>query len=76
MGAYGGTLEASMSLSVAGDAADYNNDNLVDPQDLLILSQEWLVDHLPVAADINRDARVDWVDFAIMALHWLEDNSG
>ena len=65
-----------MSLSVAGDAADYNNDNLVDPQDLLILSQEWLVDHLPVAADINRDARVDWVDFAIMALHWLEDNSG
>jgi hypothetical protein len=74
MGAYGGTPQASMSLSDAGDAADYNNDNLVDPQDLLILSQEWLANRLPLAADINHDARVDWADFAIMALKWLDDN--
>jgi hypothetical protein len=76
MGAYGGTAEASMSLSVIGNPADHNNDNRVDSLDLLLLSQEWLNNHLPLAGDINHDAKVDWVDFAIMALNWLEDNSG
>ena len=74
MGAYGGTPEASMSLSIVGNPADYNNDGVVDAQDVLILSQEWLNNHLPLAADINRDAKVDWVDFAIMASDWLEDS--
>jgi hypothetical protein len=37
MGAYGGTSQASMSLSDAGNIADLNNSDLVDYADLMLL---------------------------------------
>ncbi len=38
MGVFGGTLQASMSLSVVGGNADLNHDAAVDARDLLLLS--------------------------------------
>ena len=39
MGAFGGTIEASMSLSGAGNAADLNNDGVVDRKDKVIAAK-------------------------------------
>lgn len=75
MGAYGGTPEASMSLSGIGNITNLDNDpcDIVDFKDLGILtSRDWLKEGMPTAGDINRDAIVNLVDYAIFAEHWLE----
>jgi len=75
MGAFGGTAEASMSLSDAGSRADCNNDDSVDVRDLMILCKDWLSGGQPTAADINRDSVVNFHDFALLAANWLQDIS-
>jgi predicted outer membrane repeat protein len=74
MGAYGGTAEASMSLSNAGSAANLNNDSLdiIDYADFAIFCDKWLTEEKLVAADLNRDGAVNLVDFAVFGRHWLE----
>jgi hypothetical protein len=76
MGAYGGTPEASMSLSAVGNVGDLNADDSMDARDLLILCEDWLIERLPTAADINRDSVVDFHDYAALAADWLEEISG
>ncbi|MFB0524320.1 MAG: LamG-like jellyroll fold domain-containing protein [Phycisphaerae bacterium] len=76
MGAFGGTAEASMSLSDAGSRANCNNDDSVDVRDLMILCEDWLSEGQPTAADINRDSAVNFHDFALLAANWLQDISG
>jgi hypothetical protein len=44
IGAYGGTPEASMSLSTVGNVADFNADDAVNGQDLLMLADMWLAE--------------------------------
>jgi hypothetical protein len=46
MGAYGGTAEASMSLSDAGNIADLNNDDEVETEDLRLFGNDWLRDEV------------------------------
>jgi hypothetical protein len=75
MGAYGGTPEASMSLSAAGNIADFNHDDTVNLSDLLMLADMWLAEEVLLAEDVNRDGSVDFADFTLLASHWLENNN-
>lgn len=74
MGAYGGTLEASMSSSRAGNIADMNNDNYVDMLDFLILTDSWMLAQKPLREDINRNGYVGIEDLAAMVQEWLSSS--
>jgi len=69
LGAYGGTAEASMSLSDLGLLADLDHDEKVTTRDLMRLAQSWLTAHNPTAADLDRLGGVDFHDFAYLAAH-------
>lgn len=70
MGAYGGTPEASMSPSGAGNIADLNNDDTADFADMVIFVGKWLSNQTLLAEDLNRDRIVNFKDFAIFADNW------
>jgi hypothetical protein len=67
MGAYGGTPQASMSLSIAGNIADLTNNGVVDWKDLKLLAAKWLWQEVLLAEDLNRDGIVNFIDFAVLA---------
>jgi hypothetical protein len=71
MGAYGGTAEASMSISNVGNIADLNDDDEVETQDLRLLGNDWLQDEVLLKSDLDRNGRIDLPDFSIMAFNWL-----
>ena len=71
MGAYGGTAQASMSLSEAGNIADLNNDGLVNYVDLMLFANKWLCQEVLLSEDFGRDGSVDFIDFMIFANQWL-----
>jgi hypothetical protein len=70
LGAYGGTPQASMSLSDLGNIADLNNDGWIDHRDMMLLAGRWLSNEVLLAEDLNRDAVVDFVDFAVLTENW------
>jgi parallel beta-helix repeat protein len=75
IGAYGGTNEASMSLSNAGNIADLDPDvndanDWVDYSDMLLLTGKWLSNEVPLAEDLNRDGVVDFSDYVILLNNW------
>jgi len=74
MGAYGGTAEASMSLSTVGSAGDLNHDNAVNLQDVAIFVEKWLVQEVLLAEDIDRNGAVDFRDLAglLSDLSWQD----
>ena len=65
IGAYGGTPQASMSLSDAGNVADLNNDGFVDFTDFF--TDKWLYEEILLPEDLNRDGIVNFADYAIFA---------
>ncbi|MGB2808839.1 MAG: GLUG motif-containing protein [Sedimentisphaerales bacterium] len=67
MGAYGGTPEASMSLSDAGNIADLNFDRLLCSRDVKLLTDKWLYEAILLPEDLSRDGIVSFIDFAIFA---------
>ncbi len=71
MGAFGGTPQASMSLSDAGNVADLNNDDSVDYKDFLRFADDWLYQRVLLSEDLDRNAIVNFTDFAIFADNWL-----
>ena len=70
MGAFGGTEQASRSLSTAGNIADIDGSSLVDTTDLMFLVQKWLDVNKPLREDFNDDGTVNLNDFAIFARNW------
>ncbi len=69
-GRYGGTAEASMSLSSVGNVADLNLDGLVDFQDMMLFAKKWPY-HLPLLReDLDRDGGVDLADYAVLVANW------
>jgi len=70
MGAYGGTAQASMSLSTAGNKADLDRDGDVDGDDLALLAGMWLVEDVLLSEDINRNGSVNFSDFAEFGWQW------
>ncbi len=67
MGAYGGTPEASLSLSDAGNAADLNLDGEANNRDMKLLIEKWLYEAMLLPEDLSRDGIVNFTDFAIFA---------
>ncbi len=69
MGAYGGTVEASMSLSSVGNIANLDDDvnDIVDGTDLGLFVEKWCYEEPLLAEDLDRDGLVNFVDFAIFA---------
>ena len=67
MGLYGGTAEASMSLSDAGNISDLNIDGQVDYRDMKLLTDKWLYEILLMPEDLSRDGTVNLADFTIFA---------
>jgi parallel beta-helix repeat protein len=65
MGAFGGTPEASKSLTDAGSIADLNYDRQVDIRDMKLLIDKWPYENLLMPEDLSRDEIVNFVDFAI-----------
>jgi len=74
MGAFGGTIEASLSVSPAGNLADLNNDGSVDYADIMMLAKKWLNQGL-LAEDIDRNGAVGFGDFCIIATSWLRQSA-
>lgn len=75
IGAYGGTNQAGMSLSDAGNIADLNPDvndanDWVDYNDMLLLADKWLSNEVPLAQDLDRNGVVDFADYAILVNNW------
>ena len=73
MGAYGGTSQASMSLSNIGDARDLNNDDLITWDDILLLIDNWDSNDIPLKEDLNLDGIVDINDLEFYKVNWAED---
>lgn len=73
MGAYGGTAQASMSLSGLGNIADFNNDGVVNVKDLRMLADIWAAQDVLLAEDIDRNGLVGLLDFAELAGNWLSE---
>jgi hypothetical protein len=71
MGAYGGTSEASMSLSSVGSAADMNCDDGVDLEDFGELSSEWQKEEVLLREDIDRDGVVSLSDLVMFCEEWM-----
>ena len=70
LGAYGGTPQASMSLSDLGSLADVDHDAQVGPADLSRLAGQWLRNEPLLAEDLNRDGTVDLYDVALLGMSW------
>jgi subtilisin family serine protease len=73
MGAYGGTAQASMSLSTAGDKKDLNGDDLINWDDVLLLIDKWHSSNAPQKQDINRNGIVDANDLMFYYGNWSQD---
>jgi len=71
MGAYGGTLEASMSVLTVGNKADLNNDDNVNLQDFAYLADCWETEEVLLREDLNRDGYVDVNDLRTLVDNWL-----
>ena len=74
VGAYGGTSEASMSLSDIGDCRDLNNDDLITWDDVLLLIEKWNSSDVPLKQDLNLDGIVDINDLAFYE-DWSTDSN-
>lgn len=70
MGAYGGTPEASLSLSALGSALVRDETGTVDTEQLFALVNVWLAEGLLSLDDVNHDGSVDFSDFAEAAATW------
>jgi hypothetical protein len=71
MGAYGGTPEASMSLSTVGNIGDLNNDDTVDFLDLANFAASWETHQPLLREDLDRNKIVDCNDLSIFVNNWL-----
>jgi hypothetical protein len=75
MGAYGGTPQASMSLSTSCSIADLDKDCDVDFNDLKLFTEKWLVQQVLLAADLDRNGDVNFIDYAIFGNEYYKENS-
>ena len=75
MGAYGGTLQASLSLSDAGDIRDINRNEIVDMNDVSLLLAKWNSDKAPSKEDLDLDGTVNANDLVFFENNWLADSN-
>jgi len=70
IGAYGNTMQASMSLSNCGNIADLDKDGDVDWTDLGIFKNHWLMENIFIHEDLNRDGYIRFDDYSVFADNW------
>jgi len=70
LGAYGGTAQASMSLTDTGHPADLDHDGHIEADDLARFATMWPAQEDLLAEDIDRNGVVDFRDFAILGKVW------
>jgi hypothetical protein len=75
MGFYGGTLQASLSLSNIGEVSDLNHDDLVTWDDLMLLIENWGSDDAPLREDLNLDGIVNADDLDYFEGNWEQDSN-
>ncbi len=73
MGAYGGSVQASLSMSNAGDIRDLDCDDMVTWNDVLRLACKWCSNNVPLKEDLNLDGIVDTNDLLFFDGNWQED---
>ena len=62
-----------MSDSEIGNASDFDNNEIVDGNDLSALGQLWLDQETALSpADISRNGNIDMTDFAYFAQGWQQ----
>jgi predicted outer membrane repeat protein len=71
MGAFGGTPQASMSRSTAGNIADLDLNGSANWEDLKLVTDKWLYEQVLLSEDLDRNGLVNEKDFAIFADNWL-----
>ncbi len=72
MGAYGGTVEASMSNNTdAGSAADIDRDGIVALLDFAAIARQWAQKKALAPEDTDHSGTVDFADMMLMAENWL-----
>ena len=75
MGAYGGTPDASLSLSNVGDIRDLDSNGGITLDDVLILTEVWDANYAPLKQDLDRSGNVDVNDLAYFNGNWSEDSN-
>jgi parallel beta-helix repeat protein len=70
MGAYGGTVEASMAPAQWRLLADLNNDDRVDWLDLAHLAADWATTGEDRPGDLSRDGAVNGADLVPLGAQW------
>lgn len=75
MGAYGGTVEASIPPYDWAILADLTNDGTVDLIDFAYQAADWLNSAAEQPGDFNRDDLIDTSDLALLADDWLKQTS-
>ncbi len=80
MGTYGGTGQASMSLSTYGNLADLDCDGGVGFLDFGLFAGQWGFDTAawraqspPYRGDLDRDGFVGLADLAVLVEEWVSD---
>ena len=72
MGAYAGTVEASLSSLDYGHIADLDRSGRVDLFDFALISQQWGQGSRRCPEDLSRDGSHDHADLVVLCNHWLE----
>lgn len=67
---FNGTVDMGADEFVT-NAADFNNDGIVDFADVLVYSQYWLSEVEGLPADFVDDNFIDFADFAVFAENWF-----
>ena len=73
MGAYGGTIEASMQPHGWMYLADINNDGIVNLADFANQAQDWMTSGSEQPGDLSRDGMINLADVALLAQDWLQE---
>ena len=73
MGAYGGTVEASMAPPGWALLCDLTNDGRVNLADLSHLAENWLKEKDNLPGDVSRDGWVQTEDLILFAQEWLTE---
>jgi hypothetical protein len=75
MGAFGGTVEASLAPTGWGLMADVNNDSRVDWADFARMAANWTQSVIQCETDLTRDGLVNGMDLAHLAAEWRCEKS-
>jgi hypothetical protein len=70
VGAFGGTKQASKSLSTSGNIADIDSSGSVGVGDLDRLVKKWLMEGITLREDLNGDGIINLGDFAVLVNYW------